>query len=174
MPKPKTNRAGDQYTPKGYDACQTPPQAVDPLLPYLPKDKIIWESAAGEGLLVVKFIHEEYNVVGTDILTGENFFEQEPTEWDIQVTNPPYSIKYPWLARAYEFGKPFALLLPVEVLGAKRAQKLFREYGVEVMLLDHRVNFKMPIKGWERSAAQFPVAWFCWQLLPERLIFAEW
>lgn len=174
MNKPKTNRAGDKYEPKGYDACQTPPTALNPLLPYLPKDKILWESAAGEGFLVKKLALEGYRVEESELLRGQNYFDYQPAEWDIQVTNPPYSIKYPWLEHAYELGKPFALLLPVETLGAKGAQKLFKANGVEVMLLDHRVNFRMPNKGWEGSSAQFPTAWFCWKLLPTPLVFAEW
>lgn len=160
--KPKTNRAGDEYVPQGYDACQTPPEAIDPLLPYLPREWRIWEPAAGEGLLVDALYDSDFHsVLASDILTGQNFFEYEPDEaWDALVTNPPYSIKYKWLARCYALGKPFALLLPVETLGAKQAQELFREYGLEVVFLDRRVNFKMPYKGWDGGGAQFPVAWF--------------
>jgi hypothetical protein len=40
--------------------------------------------------------------------------------------------------------------------------------------MDRRVNFKMPTKGWEGSAAQFPVAWFCRGLpIGEQMTFAH-
>ncbi|MCC6192099.1 MAG: hypothetical protein IT318_23970 [Anaerolineales bacterium] len=169
----KSNRAGDAYVPQGYDACQTPPYAIDPLLPFLPMEWTIWEPACGEGLLVEAFYDADRRCLGTDLLTGQNFFEYAPPEpWHCLVTNPPYSIKYEWLERCYRLGRPFALLLPVETLGASRAQTLFKRHGLEVLFLDRRVNFKMPKKGWEGGGAQFPVAWFTWKLeLPDQMYF---
>jgi hypothetical protein len=174
--KPKINRAGNAYEPQGFDACQTPAYAIDPLLPYLNRDWTIWEPARGEGLLVdALYDGSFYTVLVSDLLTGQNFFEYEPAEqWDCLVTNPPYSIKYRWLERCYQLGKPFALLLPVETLGAKSAQIFFRTAGIEVIFLDRRVNFKMPNIGWQGSAAQFPVAWFTYGLkIGQQMTFAE-
>jgi hypothetical protein len=173
--KPKLNQAGSIYEPKGYDACQTPAYAIDPLLPYLDADWVIWEPAAGENNLVEAFYDSSYStdqVVISDILTGQNFFEFKPEYWDCLITNPPYSIKYQWLERCYQLGKPFALLVPVEILGAKTAQILLKKYGFEMMLLNKRVDFKMPNKGWD-SSAQFPVLWLCWQILPDKVMFGE-
>lgn len=168
----KTNRTADEYVPQGFDACQTPAYALDPLLPYLRSDMTIWEPAKGEGLLVEALYDSGFPSVETsDILTGQNFFEYEPRRWDVLVTNPPYSLKYKWLERCYQLGKPFALLLPVETLGAKAAQELMQRYGFEILLLNRRVSFKMPNKGWEGAGAQFATFWFCWNLLPESVMF---
>ena len=170
----KSNRAGDQYVPQGYDACQTPAYAIDPLLPYLERDWTIWEPAAGEGLLVEALFDSGFDSVAqSDILTGQNFFEHDPSDWDCLVTNPPYSIKYEWLKRCYELGRPFALLVPVETIGAKTAQELMQKYGYEIMLLDQRVDFKMPNAGWDGAGSQFPVLWLCWQLLPKSVVFGS-
>ncbi|MBN1430421.1 MAG: hypothetical protein JXB07_18775, partial [Anaerolineae bacterium] len=49
---PQTNRAGDMEEPQGFDDCQTPPYALDPLLPYLSHEWTIWEPARGDGQLV--------------------------------------------------------------------------------------------------------------------------
>ena len=63
--------------------------------------------------------------------------------------------------------------MPVEVLGAQRAQTLFREHGVEVIFMDKRINFKMPNKGYE-GTAHFPSAWFTWKLhIGVEMTFAE-
>lgn len=172
----KAASAQDIYTPQGMDACQTPAYALDPLLPYLTGFKTIWEPACGEGLLVDALqdcTPDRFTVIGSDILDGRNFFDFEPDGWDCLVTNPPYSIKFQWIARCYTLGKPFALLMPVETLGAKTAQDLFERYGVEILLLDKRVNFKMPVKGWEASGSQFPVFWLCWKLLPQQVMFGK-
>lgn len=173
----KTNRGGNVYVPQGYDNCQTPAYAIDPLLPYLLPHWTVWEPACGEGLLVEALYdagRQEGQVIGTDLTLGQNFFHTNPPRWDCLVTNPPFSIKYDWLARCYELDKPFALLLPVETLGAKTAQDLFAANGLEVIFMDRRVNFKMPNKGWEGAGAQFPVAWFTWQFnLGAQMVFAR-
>ncbi len=157
----KSNRAADEYVPQGFDACQTPAYAIDPLLPFLPRRWHIWEPASGEGLLVEALYDSGFkHVIASDLLTGSSFFDFAPAHWDALVTNPPFSLKYRWLERCYQLAKPFALLLPVETLGAKTAQALFEQHGLELILLDQRVNFKMPNKGWEGGGAQFPVAWF--------------
>ncbi len=124
---------------------------------------------------LVEALHDsDLEVWSGDIQTGENFFDYTPPYgWDCLVTNPPFSIKYKWIARCYELSKPFALLLPVETLGAKTAQKYFRDYGVQVIFIDGRVNFKMPNMGWDGAGAQFPTAWFTFGLdLPQDMIFS--
>lgn len=155
--------AADIYTPQGMDACQTPAYALDPILPYVQDSWTIWEPAAGEGLLVEALYDSgfsEYQVKYGDILTGQNFFDYEPDEWDCLITNPPYTIQFQWLERCYQLGKPFALLLKVEILGTKTAQEMFNQYGIEVIFVSPRINFKMPHKGWDGGGAQFPTAWF--------------
>lgn len=172
----RSSRPADIYEPKGYDACQTPAYAIDPMLPFLHPDFVIWEPAAGEHYLVEALYDSGFKteqVIISDILTDQNFFEYTPDcHWDCLITNPPYSIKFQWLERCYQLGRPFALLVPVEILGAKTAQQLLRQYGFEMMFLDKRVDFKMPNKGWD-SSAQFPVFWLCWQMLPQQVMFGE-
>lgn len=160
----KTNRKGNRKEIQPFDYCQTPEYALSSLFQYLPQNKMIWESAAGTGNLVRGFEKRGYAVVSSDLSTGQNFFSYQPDNWDIQVTNPPYSLKFDWLERSYLLNKPFCLLLPVEAMGAGKAQKLFSEYGIEIILLNKRVNFTMPILGDKGSGAWFPVAWYTWGL----------
>jgi hypothetical protein len=179
--KPKTN-----YKPGPQDIAQTPPHAIEPLLPYLPTDWIIWESAAGpEHILYHAFEDRGYHVIGTDLLYGEryNFFTYQPDEWTIQITNMPFSIKYKWLARSFELDRPFALLAPYETTFAKDFQVLFRRYNnnpwpIEVLSPERRINYKMPNMGWgiteydeskgkivkRGDSAQMPTAWITWGL----------
>jgi hypothetical protein len=171
--KPKTNQKGNVNKSHGYDQCQTPFYALDPLIPYLPQG-LIWESASGEGNIVSKLKSEGFPVIASDILSGKNFFKYTPDDWICQVTNPPYSIKYEWLAHSYQLEKPFALLLPLETLGAKSGQKLFEHYGIEIILLNKRINFKMPNAGYSGKGAQFPVAWFTFGLnIGKQIIFGN-
>lgn len=159
--KPKTNRKGDTQTAHPMDACQTPPYAVEPLVPYLTPGITVWESAAGEGYLAAALREAGMTVIETDILTGANFFEEDPPDGaPVQITNPPYLVKYEWLDRSYDLGIPFALLMPVDVTGADAAASLFERYGVEIIFMRPRVDFKMPQQGWNAPGAQFSTAWF--------------
>lgn len=148
-------------TSKSADLCQTPGYALDPLLAYLDKNCIIWESAAGQGNLTLAFQEHGFKVVSSDILTGQNFFKWQPLKWDVTISNPPFSHKVDWLARCYELGKPFALLLPVEILGVGAAQKMFARFGVEIILLNRRVDFQTVNTSFAKSSSWFPTAWFC-------------
>ena len=153
------------------DDFQTPAFALSPLLPYLDKNKVIWECASGKGNLANALKFFGYKVVATDISEGKDFLSYEPDYYDIILTNPPYSLKNEFLARAYSFGKPFAFLLPLTFLETQSRQSLFKKYGIEILLLNKRINFETPSgKG---SGAWFATAWFCWKLLPERIMFGE-
>lgn len=160
----KNNRSGEKHKSNIYDQCGTPNYALDPLLPYLLKSKTIWESACGEGLIVRRLQSLGFVVTGSDLLQGVDFFDWQPPRFDIQVTNPPFSTKYQWLERSYRIASPFALLMPVDTIGSGKAQRLFDKYGVEIIWMDKRINYKMPNLGYSGGGAHFASAWFTWRL----------
>lgn len=138
---------------------QTPPFALDPLLPYLRQDWTIWECACGKGNLVKRFGELGFKVIGSDILTGHDFLTKPPPiKVDCIVTNPPYSLKQQFLQRCYNLGLPFALLLPLTTFETGKRQDLLRKYGVEVILFDKRINFETPTG--EGEGSWFATAWF--------------
>lgn len=162
--KPKANRKTDLHASQPMDRCYTPAYALDPLLPYLRKEWVIWEPAAGDGHMVRALESAGLKVIASEVQTGQNFFTYQPDHFDCIVTNPPYSIKADWLGRCYQLGKPFALLIPVETVGMKAAQRHMQAYGAEFNWLDKRVNFIMPNKGLGGGGAQFPVYWHTFQI----------
>lgn len=142
------------------DDFQTPPEALQPLLPHLKKEWTIWEPAQGKGNLAIELLSLGYRVIGSDIITGEDFLIWEPErEWDCIITNPPFKYKQQFLERCYELGKPFALLLPLTTFETTKRQKLFRENGLEVIFMPKRINFETPNKV-KKSSAWFATAWF--------------
>ena len=144
----------------------TPREALNPLLPYLKKEWKIWECASGKGHIAKYLRDEEFEVI-----EGQDFFNDYFPEADIIITNPPYSNKDDFLERAYSLGKPFAFLLPIESLGAKRRGLLYKKYGIQLIIPHERINFIVP-SG--KKSAWFPTAWFCWKLdLPKDLIFVK-
>ena len=151
-------------TSKAADLCQTPAYALDPLYDYLKPDWIIWEPAAGDCTLVNALHSRGYQVFASDILSGQDFFKYRPGRVDMILTNPPFSLKLKWLERCYNLGLPFALLLPVEILGVGTAQRLFEAFGLEVILLNRRVDFRTINTSFEKSSAWFPTCWITWGL----------
>lgn len=137
----------------------TPAYALDPILPWLKPGWVIWESAYGEGGLARALSAAGYPIICTDIAEGKDFFIYQPGKFDCQLTNPPWSLKLRWLERSYRLDKPFALLLPVEVLGVGTAQRLFERYGVEVILLDRRIDYQTVNTSFAKSSAWFPSCW---------------
>ena len=112
-----------------------------------------------------------FSVVGSADL---DFAKQCPAKWDVLVTNPPFTKKPVFFQRAYELGKPFALLLPVESLAGQKRIELYRKHGIQVMIPDKRINFSNAGENRNGTSANFPTAWFCWGLnLPDKLTFVQ-
>lgn len=195
--KPKQSRPVDTHKVSQMDICQTPPHALEPLLPLLEhkalynKNLLIWESAEGPERLLSNALRKHgFDVHGTDLLTGTNFFEYNPHdeigyegEYIVQVTNPPFSSKYKWIERSFELGFPFALIVPYETTFAAEFRQLFTAFNnapwpIEVLSPERRINFKMPIMGWgikvwdeiknrmvsKGESAQMPTVWLIWGL----------
>ncbi len=137
---------------------QTPIVAVEPLLKYINSNWIIWECASGKGNISNHLESKGIRVISSDILTGQDFLVWHPeTHYDCIITNPPYSLKDEFLKRCYLLERPFALLLPLTTLEEKR-QRWLEKYGIEIILLDRRINFETPSgKG---SGVWLATAWF--------------
>jgi len=157
------DESGDEY--------YTPNIAIVPLLEYLPKDKVIYEAASNRSSQIVDYLRSQgYHVMASD---DRDFLEDELPEFDIIVTNPPYSKKDKFIERCYSLDKPFALLLPVSTIQGNKRGQLFMNNGLELLVLNQRVNFidnnnNEPVV---KKSPHFGVAWFCYNLLPEKLIF---
>jgi len=167
MSKPKRNdKQSNGSTVNRRDQCQTPDYALDPILPYLKPEWVIWEPARGGGYIERTLLTNGHKVISGDLLTGQNYFlsESVPDHYDVMVTNPPFSIKYKWLTRAYLLDKPFALIMPLDVLGSGQAQALFDRYGFEFVFMNKRIDYGMPNIGFEGSSSQFASVWFTWRL----------
>lgn len=157
------------YSP---DDFQTPPEAIEPLLPFLRQEWVIWECAEGKGYLTKALRGKGFEVIGTDILSGYDFLCWQPERYDCIITNPPYSLKQKFLVRAYHLQKPFAFLLPLTTFETKARQDLFRRYGIEVILFDRRINFHVP--SGKESKSWFATAWFTnWLNIGQQLTFTR-
>lgn len=157
------------------DEVYTPFYAVEPLLKYIPKDKIIWCPFDEEWSAYYQLFNENgYKVIRSSLKDGHDFFQYEPSEhYDIIISNPPFSKKDKILERLYELNKPFAILLPLNSLQGKRRYLSFQK-GIQLLAFDGRVNFhtnnnfKTFTKG-----NHFASAYFCKEILPKDLILEK-
>ena len=151
------------------DELYTPREAIYPILKYLDKTKIYWECTDfGDSNIRKVLVENGFKVIATrkdefDFLKDDPLFR-----FDAIITNPPYSIKDKFLKRCYELDKPFALLLPLTALEGKERGKLYKEKGIELVVLDKRINFMK-----EKRNVWFNTSWFCYKICDKQLNFEK-
>lgn len=153
------------------DEMYTPFYCVEPLLKYIDKSKTVWCPFDKEWSAYVKMLEENGNkVIYTHIDNGQDFFDYEPDEYDIIISNPPFSKKDNVIKRLYQLGKPFAILLPMNSLQGKARYEYFKN-GIQLLCFDQRVGFH-GLDNMEKSieGSPFASAYFCRNLLPKDLI----
>ena len=156
------------------DECYTKRYAVEVLLEFLTpyKDKIIWCPFDKENSQFVNVLSENgYKVIYSHIETGQNFYNYEPNNWDLIISNPPFSNKREIFERALSFGKPFALIMNVAWLLDSAPAQLFKYKDLQLLLFENRMEFDRPEKIEFTGKVNFSAAYFCWNFLPRQIIF---
>ena len=148
------------YAKRGaFDEIDTPASAVEYLIPTLKRYEssyplTIWESAPPPDRQSTLFDTLWDNDFRVTAFKGMDYFENSPTHYDMQVTNPPYSLKQQWVARAMELGKPWALLLPITALGVRKGGLNVHLSRCRVLLPPRRIDYT------GKKAPWFFSAWF--------------
>ena len=161
-------------TDKASDEVFTPKYAVLPLVKYIPNGSTIWcPFDTLESEYVKVFAENGYKVIHSHIDEGKNFFEYEPKEYDIIISNPPFSIKDDIIKHLYELNKPYAMLLPIPTLqGQKRFE--YMKDGLQILSFNKRINFYTDSSRKEiQKGVSFGCAYFCKNFLPKDLILEE-
>lgn len=153
------------------DELYTPEYAIKPLLKFLPSNIKIWECTDFGNSNISKILKENgYEVIATH-KDRFDFLKETPNfDFDMIITNPPYSLKDEFLERCYFYDKPFCLLLPLTSLEGIKRGKMFRNKGIELLIFDRRCNF---IYNNQKKNNWFNTSWFCYKVLPKKLIFEE-
>lgn len=121
----------------------------------------IWEPASGRNHIVNALNSWGWDCKGTDIQQGYDFLTMEPLNFLYQaiITNPPFSIKDLFLKRCYDLEVPFALLLPLTALSGKARIELYKEHGMQLLMLPKRIDFEYEDGGY-KGKPWFSCAWF--------------
>ena len=161
------------YSEGNNDECYTCDYAVTPILKYIPKDAKVWcpfDTAESE---FVKQISPHNAVIHTHISTGQDFLTYVPDfEWDVIVSNPPFTNKRKFFERALSFEKPFALIMTNTWLNDSAPKQLFKDKDLQLLMFDKRMKFHSP-DGRPNDKITFSSSYYCWNFLPKQIIMEE-
>lgn len=158
------------------DEWYTPASAIEPIIKYIPVGSIVWCPFDTHESNFVKLLQERgYTVEYSHIDTpDEDFFNYEPFEWDIIVSNPPYSIRNDILTRVFGFNKPFALLMNTNGLFDSQLRwNLFKDNDFSLFYLKGRVNYMKEYGKVEKSSPPFQSAYITRGLFEKNIMFQD-
>ena len=164
------------FNPKTFlkhDDYMTPKYAWENIKHLIPADKIIWEAFYGDGKSGQYLTELGFNVIHEPI----DFFNEEPDNWDIIVSNPPFSKSKEVMKRLKELDKPFIIIMP----SSKINTSYFREYkdnGLQIIIPRQRIHFTKLVNGevpdgWKNACA-FDCFYYCYKMnLKNDIIWLE-
>ena len=151
-----------------FNEMYTPPEAVDIISKYLPKDKVYWEACYGMWHFANRLIENWFNVIwNIDI----DCLYENPDWWDIFITNPPFNGNKKFIKRAIELWKPFVFLIRLEHLWWVEASRLLKDlWDYTIIIPEKRINY---IKlQWNTSSSPFHSVFLTyWLNLWDKIIY---
>ena len=160
------------YSGGNNDECYTPDYGVKPILKYIPEGAIVWCPFDTEESEFVKQISKQNEVEYSHISTGHDFFDYEPDEWDMMVSNPPFTNKRKYFERALNLGNPFALIMTNTWLNDSAPKQLFKDKDLQLLMFDKRMKFISP-DGRDNDKITFSSSYYCYNILPKQIIMEK-
>jgi hypothetical protein len=166
------------YTNGGGDEQYTPRYGVEILLPYIEhlKGQIIWCPFDKEDSQFVQVLKEAgHQVVYSHLDNGQDFFIYEPEKWDLIISNPPYKNKRAFWERCLNLGKPFALLLPLNILSDSIINSTLKDKPESLQLLipSRRMRFYNNLTGEVGNQPTFKASYFGVNLFKEQIMLVD-
>lgn len=139
---------------KDSDRFETPEYAMPMLYDWLIHNPNwrIWESACGSGRMAGYFKKYGFNcVLQSDLAMGDeyNYFNMNPDNYDVEITNIPFSISLKWIRKAIERDRPFAFIIPFKSLEQQLCE-ITDKYKCQMIVPYQRIEFYTPQEGWYR------------------------
>tara|TARA_R110000823_G_scaffold206472_2_gene337164 strand:+ start:60 stop:644 length:585 start_codon:yes stop_codon:yes gene_type:complete len=156
-----------------HDDWTTPKHAWQDIAHLIPKGKI-WEAFYGEGKsgqylreLGFETIHEPINF----------FDDSTRPDYEVLVSNPPFSQAAAILKKLVQIDKPFILLMPCSKICCKYTRDTFKN-KLQVIIPPKRIKFtklvnKEAVKNYQ-SAPNFDCFYYCYKInLPRDLLHID-
>ena len=155
------------------DNYNTPSILVNMLLPYLEeweirftvkegRKPIIWlPFDTAESKYYTIFKEKGYEVVRSHLNDDKDFFTYQPEQFDIVISNPPFSKKLEIMERiAFDLKKPFVLLMNIMCLN-------YQEIGNFFQFLNPKIQFIIPDKkvSFDGNTSSFCSGYVCYDFI---------
>jgi len=98
------------------------------------------------------------------IETGQDFFIYDYGDYDICISNPPFSRKKQVYEKLLNNNKPFALVGNAMQINYEEIGRLFSDVNIQILSFDRRVSYN-------GSPSSFMSCYFCHDFLQRDLIF---
>ena len=130
------------------DDYETPKYILEMLLPYIEKYKIIYDPFYCNGR-----VKEHWSDLGKICINDklDAFNREEPDNYDIIISNIPFTLKKQCFDLCFKLGKPFILILTTDSIGTVWIKKYFE-----------KLQFIVPAKRlcYEKNNIQTKSCWF--------------
>ena len=139
------------------------------------KDKIIWlPFDTKDSAFYRVLLNNGYQVVLSHIKDGQDFYEYEPKQYDIILSNPPFSGKAKIIKRLKELNKPFALIFGIQCFNSGGFVKELQDLSnVEMVFLSKRMKFHKGDETIKLKQPTFHSMWICNNIVGKPLTFLE-
>jgi len=145
------------------DDYETPSSALEDLLPYLEKNKIIYDPFYCNGTVI-----EEWEKLGyTCINEKKDAFNREHPDFDYLISNIPFSCKEKCFKLGFLLNKPFIFLIPLNSLGSQWIKKYWDK--LQFIIPRRRIAFTKK-NHTTKNVAYFDCVWVCYKINLDKLI----
>jgi hypothetical protein len=167
-----SSSSGVLYADGANDECYTPAYAVKALLPHLEKfrGQTIWcPFDKPDSNFVIVLREAGHKVIHSHIDQGLDFYSTDPDQWDVMVSNPPFTNKRQIFERAISFGKPFALIMSNTWLNDAAPKQVFRNINFQLLMFEERMKFLNQDNS--ENKITFSSSYFCRDFLTDAIMF---
>ena len=153
-----------------HDDYMTPKYAWENILHLIPKDKTIWEAFYGDGKSGTYLTDLGLNVIHEPI----DFFNDDTLpEYDILISNPPFSQSKKIMNRLLELDKPFILILPSSKINTSYFRK-WKDKNIQIIIPRKRIQFIKVVNGEipenYKNCCNFDCFYYCYKIKLEKNI----
>lgn len=139
------------------DDYETPKQILETLLPYIKDFKKIYDPFYCTGR-VKKDWEELDKICYNEKLDA--FDRTPPEDFDITISNIPFSMKEKCMKLFFDLGKPFIILMPIDAMGSVWINKYFDK--LQIIIPHKRLHFSK--NGELGKGSWFDTCFYCYGL----------